>query len=76
MTPSKDKKNKKLISTSEYRRLRAMEGDDWWIDHEAPPNGIGPVCNYCDRLVDWPPRDHAMACPVRRYLRWEDDDES
>lgn len=71
MTPSNN-----YISTSEYRRLRETNGgDDWWINHEAPPNGIGPVCLFCDRLIDWPPTDHTLACPVRRYLgRGEDDD--
>ena len=69
MTPSNE-----YISTSEYRRLRVTKGDDWWIDHDADPNGIGPVCLYCNRLVDWAPRDHTVACPVRRYLGWEDDD--
>lgn len=34
-----------------------------WEDVTAPPNGIGPVCKYCVRLIDgmW---DHSAACPA------------
>src|SRR5687768_9209662 len=61
-------KDKKFITMSEYRRLKAVKGDDWWINHDASPNGIGPVCLFCDRLIDWGPADHLIRCPVRRYL--------
>lgn len=65
--------HKPFISQSEYRRLKATNGeDDWWVDHEASPNGIGPVCLFCSRLIDWGPRDHGRACPVRRFLREEE----
>lgn len=34
-----------------------------WIDHNATPNGIGPVCKDCHLLIDWHPVDHALGCP-------------
>lgn len=34
-----------------------------WIDHDATPNGIGPVCKDCHELIDWDPVDHALGCP-------------
>lgn len=69
MTDKPDK-----ISKSEYRRLRVVKGeDDWWINHEAEPNGIGPVCLFCDKLIDWAPRDHTRRCPVRNYLDHADE---
>lgn len=37
-----------------------------WINTEKPGNGIGPVCKYCDRLIDWHPGDHAEDCPEYR----------
>lgn len=60
---------------------------DWWINHRAKPNGIGPVCIVCDRLIDWAARDHAVDCTVREYYAleyvegwgedpWEDDGET
>lgn len=73
MTHSNDDKPE-LKSWSQFRRYAIEGGDDWWVNHDAEPNGIGPVCLFCDRLVDWAPRDHTMDCPVRRYLRWEDDE--
>jgi hypothetical protein len=33
-----------------------------WVDHDATPNGIGPVCKFCHRLIDWHPVDHALDC--------------
>lgn len=33
-----------------------------WIDKNAQPNGIGPVCKYCHKLIDWDPFDHALDC--------------
>lgn len=61
------------ISKSEYRRLKTVKGnDDWWIDLEAEPNGIGPICLFCSKLIDWGPRDHTLACPVRRYFNNEE----
>lgn len=33
-----------------------------WIDHDAPPNGIGPICRDCGNLIDWHPVDHALGC--------------
>lgn len=68
------KKGKDFISVSEYRRLKATMGDDWWIDESAPPNGIGPVCLFCEKLIDWGPTDHTIPCPVRRYLQWDEED--
>ncbi len=62
------------VSLSEYRRLKVVKGDDWWVDHEAEPNGIGNVCLFCDSLIDWAPRDHTMKCPVRRFSTLEEDD--
>lgn len=34
-----------------------------WEDETAPKNGIGPVCKYCNRLIDgmW---DHSATCPA------------
>lgn len=61
-----------FISWSQYRRLRTQRGDEWWIDTEAAPNGIGPVCLYCGRLIDSHYTDHTVECPVRRYIGWED----
>lgn len=34
-----------------------------WIDRDAQPNGIGPVCKDCHQLIDWHPVDHALGCP-------------
>jgi len=65
----------KNISKSVVRRLRVVKGDDWWVDEEAKPNGIGPVCLFCKKLIDWAPRDHAIACPVRTYLTQEEPSE-
>lgn len=59
------------ISKSQVRRLRVVKGDDWWIDEEAEPNGIGPVCLFCKKLIDWAPRDHSQTCPVTRHLSEE-----
>lgn len=36
--------------------------DPEWIDRDAQPNGIGPVCKYCHNLIDWSPTDHALDC--------------
>jgi len=66
--------NLEKLSWSQVRRLRVTKGDDWWIDHEAPPNGIGPVCLFCRHLIDWAPTDHALACPVRIFNRIEMED--
>lgn len=62
-----------FVSKSQVRRFRVVKGDDWWIDEEAEPNGIGPVCIFCKRLIDWALRDHAEACPVRTYLASEEE---
>lgn len=63
------------ISWSEFRRLQASKGnDDWWIDQEAETNGIGPVCLFCNKLIDWAPRDHTPICPVRKFFRFEDEE--
>lgn len=56
---------------NDYIRLYAAFGDDWWIDQTAPPNGIGPMCLYCNRLIDWAPVDHGKGCPVPKFLGWE-----
>lgn len=69
---------KDKISKSVFRRLRVVRGPGWWINEDAPPNGIGPVCLYCDRLIDWGPTDHGKACPVRKHLKemgYEEDGE-
>lgn len=36
--------------------------DPEWVDQNAAPNGIGPICKYCHRLIDWSPTDHAIDC--------------
>lgn len=63
------------ISMSEYRRLRVVNGEnDWWVNHEAGTgDGLAPVCLFCDKIVDWAPSDHEVACPVRRFLRFEEE---
>lgn len=33
-----------------------------YADQNAAPNGIGPVCKDCHRLIDWHPVDHALGC--------------
>lgn len=63
------------ITWSQFKRLKVVKGDDWWVDHEAEPNGIGPVCLFCNRLIDWGPRDHEPACQVRKFFMFNDDDE-
>jgi len=52
------------ITQVEGRRLQAVKGVNWWVNQEAEPNGIGPVCLFCDRLIDLGPRDHGPFCPV------------
>lgn len=37
--------------------------DPEWVDQDASPNGIGPVCKDCHQLIDWHPVDHALGCP-------------
>lgn len=37
---------------------------DWWVSRKAKPNGVGPVCKFCDRLIDSHPGDHALDCPA------------
>lgn len=39
-----------------------------WVNTEAAPNGIGPVCKYCDRLIDSHPTDHALSCSEQADL--------
>lgn len=34
-----------------------------WVDQNAAPNGIGPVCVSCHLLIDSHPQDHAQDCP-------------
>jgi hypothetical protein len=36
--------------------------EDDWIDYDATPNGIGHICKFCKRLIDWHPVDHALDC--------------
>ncbi len=36
-----------------------------WVDPDAEPNGIGPICRHCGLLIDWHPFDHADDCPER-----------
>lgn len=64
---------KPFVSWSQFRRLRLVKGENWWVNEERPPNGIGPVCLYCDNLIDWGPRDHSIPCPVRKFSGWEDE---
>lgn len=59
------------VSWSQFRRLWETKGEDWWINEDASPNGIGPVCLYCDKLIDWGPADHTIECPVRKFLGFE-----
>lgn len=59
---------KEKLSKSEVRRLQVVKGKDWWVDEKARPNGIGPVCFFCGRLIDWAPRDHKEKCLVRNYI--------
>lgn len=40
----------------------AIPWDPAWVDHDAPANGIGPVCKDCGNLIDWHP-DHKLGCP-------------
>lgn len=61
-------KGKDFVSWSEMRRLRVVKGEDWWVNENAAPNGIGPVCAFCDNLIDWGPTDHGRKCPVRKFL--------
>jgi hypothetical protein len=63
----------KKVSRSQVRRLQVVKGSDWWIDEEAEPNGIGPICIFCKKLIDWAPRDHAEACPVRTYINEDEE---
>lgn len=35
----------------------------WWVDVDAPPNGIGPICKFCHNLIDFRD-DHDWNCPV------------
>lgn len=65
---------KELVSWSQVRRLKVVKGKDWWINENSPPNGIGPVCLFCDLLIDWGPTDHAPKCPVRKYLRFDEEE--
>lgn len=55
------------LSKSVVKRLKVVRGEDWWVD-ESKQNGIGAVCFFCDKLIDWPPTDHAKKCPVREYI--------
>lgn len=58
----------KKLSKNAVRRLKVTKGRDrWWIDEEAAPNGIGPVCLFCHNLIDWR-TDHGKKCPVRKYV--------
>lgn len=66
---------KRMISWSMFRRLKVVKGDNWWINENAPPNGIGPVCLFCDKLIDWAPTDHGDDCPVRKFLGFIQEEE-
>lgn len=56
------------LSKSVVRRLKVVRGEDnWWVD-ESRKNGVGPVCFFCNRLIDWEPTDHDKKCPVRDYV--------
>lgn len=48
-----------------------MAGSEDWINPDADPNGIGPVCRHCDLLIDWHPIDHAPGCP--EYVEYIED---
>lgn len=54
---------KDKLSKSVVRRLQVVKGDNWWVD-DSKQNGIGPVCIFCKRLIDWPPTDHGKKCPM------------
>lgn len=56
------------LSKSVVRRLKVVKGDDWWVDENAEPNGIGPICYFCKKLIDWGPTDHGKKCPVRNHI--------
>lgn len=63
------------LSKSVVRRLRVVKGSDrWWIDEEAFPNGIGPICLFCKRLIDWAETDHSEACPVRNHINMNEEE--
>lgn len=74
--------HEEFLSNSVVRRLQIVKGDNWWVDENAKPNGIGPICFFCGRLIDWPPTDHSEVCPVRKYInldepkiQWNKEDE-
>lgn len=65
--------HREYISTSEFRRLRVVKGEnDWWVNHEAS-TAEGRACLFCDKIIDWAPSDHEVACPVRRFLGFEEE---
>lgn len=65
--------HKANISWSEFRRLRVMKGaEDWWVNH-GESSADGPVCLFCDKIIDWAPGDHEVACPVRRFFGFEEE---
>lgn len=65
--------HKEYISTSEFRRLRTIKGEsDWWVNHELSSDE-GLVCLFCDKIIDWAPSDHEVACPVRRFFGFEEE---
>jgi hypothetical protein len=45
--------------------------NDWWVDEEVQP---GPVCLFCSKLINWAPGDHEVACPVRRFFGFGEED--
>jgi hypothetical protein len=62
------------ISWSVFRRLRTTKGEsDWWVDQEAS-TADGLVCLFCDKIIDWALSDHEIACPVRRFLGFEEEE--
>jgi hypothetical protein len=63
--------HKNFLSKSEVRRLKVVKGKDWWVDEDSIPNGIGPICFFCGRLIDLDPNDHHENCPVRKYKESE-----
>lgn len=61
---------KNHLSWSEIRRLQVVKGEfDWWVNHEESADGL--VCLFCDKIIDWAPGDHEVACPVRRFFEEE-----
>lgn len=63
-TPDKkDEETEEQDTNVQWRQSSdANEVPSDWVDESAESNGIGPVCKYCNRLIDAHPNDHAVGC--------------